>query len=93
MFESQTLIRKHTKRLETQQTRLLRPLAALSLRDHLRNEIIRGQKSPTQGKIGHNGERMSNEQMAKKMAVFWEVAPCNLVEIDRRFKGAYCLHH
>jgi hypothetical protein len=23
-----------------------------------------------------------------KLAVFWDVAPCNLVEIDRRFKGA-----
>jgi hypothetical protein len=28
-----------------------------------------------------------------KMTVFWNVAPCNLVEIDRRFRGAYCLHH
>jgi hypothetical protein len=28
-----------------------------------------------------------------KMAVFWVVAPCSLVEIDRRFRDAYCLHH
>jgi hypothetical protein len=28
-----------------------------------------------------------------KMAVFWVVAPCSLVDIDRRFSGAYCLHH
>jgi hypothetical protein len=27
------------------------------------------------------------------MTVFWEVAPCSLVETDRRFSGAYCLHH
>jgi hypothetical protein len=27
------------------------------------------------------------------MAVFWDVAPCSLVDIDRRFGGAYCLHH
>jgi hypothetical protein len=26
-----------------------------------------------------------------KMAVFWDVAPCSLVGIDRPFKGAYCL--
>jgi hypothetical protein len=26
-----------------------------------------------------------------KMAVFWDVAPCSLVEIDRRFRGAYSL--
>jgi hypothetical protein len=28
-----------------------------------------------------------------KMTVFWDVAPCSVVEIDRRFRGAYCLHH
>jgi hypothetical protein len=28
-----------------------------------------------------------------KMAVFWDVAPCSLVDTDRRFRGAYCLHH
>jgi hypothetical protein len=29
------------------------------------------------------------------MAVFWyrPTAPCSLVEIDRRFRGAYWLHH
>jgi hypothetical protein len=24
---------------------------------------------------------------------FWDVAPCSHVEVDRRFIGAYCLHH
>jgi hypothetical protein len=24
---------------------------------------------------------------------FWDVASCGLVEINRRFEGAYCLHH
>jgi hypothetical protein len=28
-----------------------------------------------------------------KMAVFWDVAPCSLVEVYRRFRGACCLHH
>jgi hypothetical protein len=28
-----------------------------------------------------------------KIAVFWVVAPCNLVEVYRRFRGACCLHH
>jgi hypothetical protein len=23
----------------------------------------------------------------------WDVAPCSLVEVDRRFRGAYCLEH
>jgi hypothetical protein len=29
----------------------------------------------------------------QKMTVFWDVAPCSFVEIDRRFRGAYCLQH
>jgi hypothetical protein len=28
-----------------------------------------------------------------KMAVFWFVAPCSLVEVYRRFGGACCFHH
>jgi hypothetical protein len=27
------------------------------------------------------------------LAVFWVVAPCCLVEVCRRFRGACCLHH
>jgi hypothetical protein len=27
------------------------------------------------------------------MAVFWVVAPCSLVEVYQRFRGAFCLHH
>jgi hypothetical protein len=27
------------------------------------------------------------------MAVFWVVAPCSLVDVYRRFRGVYCLHH
>jgi hypothetical protein len=28
-----------------------------------------------------------------KFGVFWDVAPCSLVGVDRRFRGVYCLHH
>jgi hypothetical protein len=28
-----------------------------------------------------------------KMAVFWVVAPCSLVEVYHRFRGLCCLHH
>jgi hypothetical protein len=28
-----------------------------------------------------------------KMAVFRVVAPCSMVEVYRRFRGACCLHH
>jgi hypothetical protein len=31
--------------------------------------------------------------VSKKMAVFWVVAPCNLVEIYQRFRRSCCLHH
>jgi hypothetical protein len=27
------------------------------------------------------------------MNVFWDAAPCSIVEIGQRFRGAYCLHH
>jgi hypothetical protein len=27
------------------------------------------------------------------MAVFWDVAPCSLVEVYRRFRDACCLHY
>jgi hypothetical protein len=27
------------------------------------------------------------------MAVFWVIAPCSPVEVYRRFRGPYCLHH
>jgi hypothetical protein len=28
-----------------------------------------------------------------KIAVFWAVAPCSLVEVYQRFRGPCCLHH
>jgi hypothetical protein len=27
------------------------------------------------------------------MAISWDVVPCSLAEIDRRFAGSYCLHY
>jgi hypothetical protein len=31
--------------------------------------------------------------MESSSSVFWDVAPCSLVEVYRRFRGVYCLHH
>jgi hypothetical protein len=28
-----------------------------------------------------------------KTTVFRDVVSCSLVEVDRRFRGAYCFHH
>jgi hypothetical protein len=33
------------------------------------------------------------KQIMSKITVVLDVAPCSLVEIDRRFRGVYCLHH
>jgi hypothetical protein len=30
--------------------------------------------------------------VSMKFRVFWDVAPCSQVDVDRRFRGAYCLH-
>jgi hypothetical protein len=34
-----------------------------------------------------------NKTITMKFSVFWDVAPCSEVDVDRRFRGAYCLHH
>jgi hypothetical protein len=47
----------------------------------------RNQTSPIFSKTVHRTRTL------KKMAVFWDVAPCSLIEIDRRFRDAYYLHH
>jgi hypothetical protein len=28
-----------------------------------------------------------------KMIALCDIAPCSLVEVDRRFRGMYCVHH
>jgi hypothetical protein len=27
-----------------------------------------------------------------KMTAFWDIVPCSLVKVDRRFRCEYCLH-
>jgi hypothetical protein len=31
--------------------------------------------------------------VSTKIRAFWDIAPCRLVGVDRRFTGAFCLHH
>jgi hypothetical protein len=31
--------------------------------------------------------------VSMKFRVLWDVAPCSHVEVDRHFRGAYCLYH
>jgi hypothetical protein len=35
----------------------------------------------------------SSYKIYLKFRVFWDVTPCSHVEVYRRFRGAYCLHH
>jgi hypothetical protein len=39
------------------------------------------------------GRQIENQSLGLKMAVFWVVAPCSLVEVYQRFRGPCCLHH
>jgi hypothetical protein len=44
--------------------------------------------------LKNNEEELLYETAANmKMAVFWDVAPCSLVEVYRSFRGACCFHH
>jgi hypothetical protein len=35
----------------------------------------------------------AEEQLNIKMTAFWDIAPCSFVDVDRRFRGAYCHNH
>jgi hypothetical protein len=36
---------------------------------------------------------VGKHELWTKIRTFWDVALCSLIGIDRRFRGAYCLHH
>jgi hypothetical protein len=63
--------------------------------DEIRMFITRVHKSPpldpilSQGNLAHT----LTTYLFNKMTVFWDIAPCSLVKVDRRFRGVYCLHH
>jgi hypothetical protein len=40
-----------------------------------------------------NWLKLYSEELHMKMTVFWDVTPCNPVEIDRLFRSVYCLRH
>jgi hypothetical protein len=37
-------------------------------------------------------DAISSSDYTVKTTVFWDIAPCSPVKIDRRFLGAYCIH-
>jgi hypothetical protein len=48
---------------------------------------------PTTGRYRRRHGRSSWTEPHLKFRVFCDVAPCSHVEVGRRFRGAYCLHH
>jgi hypothetical protein len=41
----------------------------------------------------HGVNDVRQTEIHTKIAVFWVVAPCSLVEVYQRFRGPCCLHH
>jgi hypothetical protein len=39
--------------------------------------------------VNHCHLRFQVTAASLKMTIFWDVVPCSLVEVDRRFRGAY----
>jgi hypothetical protein len=39
------------------------------------------------------GGNNSEHTTFMKIRAFWDVSPCSLIGVDRRFRRAYCLHH
>jgi hypothetical protein len=42
--------------------------------------------------VSHNGLQVLT-LASMKMSVFWNVSPSSLIQIDRRFRDDYSLHH
>jgi hypothetical protein len=41
-----------------------------------------------------SGHKISDSHVGNmNTTAFWDTAPCSLIERNRRFRGAYCLHH
>jgi hypothetical protein len=43
--------------------------------------------------LGLHGERPATNDLSHGTATFWDVLPCSQTHVDRRFRGACCLHH
>jgi hypothetical protein len=72
-------------------------LLLLIIRTHLKQTIHRPYKIYERKSYGANYKVPVRFQVltaaSMKIRAFWDVAPCSLVGVDRRFRGAYCLHH
>jgi hypothetical protein len=52
--------------------------------------IILGRKILEKRPLGQ--PRRWDKNIKSKMFIFWKVTQCSLVDTDRRFRVAYCLH-
>jgi hypothetical protein len=61
---------------------------------HLHLQCIRSKDLKMKTNVATKNKAFSITNTLKiKIAVFWVVAPCSLVEIYQRFRGPCCLHH
>jgi hypothetical protein len=57
------------------------------------NMVFQSSRISTSKSLIHGVRFQFLTAASMKMAVFWVVALCNLVEFYRRFRDAYSLHH
>jgi hypothetical protein len=57
------------------------------------NEINKNCSHDTDEQASRLVEISGSHGSDMKVAVIWVVAPCSVVETDRRFRGSYCLYH
>jgi hypothetical protein len=57
--------------------------------------VLSVQSSPSYNSLNAHfqGNGFNFEILSLGITAFWNVAPCSLVEFDRSFRGACCLHH
>jgi hypothetical protein len=55
-------------------------------------KILRNIKYPCGVWQRYSVSKINGHIPSMKVSVFWDAAPCSHVEVDRRFRGAYCLH-
>jgi hypothetical protein len=58
--------------------------------DNLRKKRTNAHETPTD--VSEKTNTISKHYTIKFRIVFWDVLPCKII-VDRRFRGAHCLHH
>jgi hypothetical protein len=86
--ENWVLTEKDKNRIQAAEMRFLRPTMGVTRQNRLTNEAIR--KTLNTNNLNDTIGKYTDNLVFR--AVFWVVLPCKMI-VDRRFRGAYCLHH